>query len=118
MSQTLLIFDVSSRFGFFLNNLTTTSGLTHNVIPRSTVEGLVGAILGLQSNEYPEKLGESKIAVQINGKTRVILELKKGMLKEEVKKIAIKDDKIIKYIQNKNIKKVIFVPEKIINIVI
>ena len=65
MSQTLLIFDVSSRFGFFLNNLTTTSGLTHNVIPRSTVEGLVGAILGLQSNEYPEKLEGSNIAVQI-----------------------------------------------------
>ena len=64
------------------------------------------------------KITKSKIAVQINGKTRVILELKKGMLKEEVKKIAINDDTIQKHIQNKKIKKVIFVPEKIINIVI
>ena len=37
---------------------------------------------------------------------------------EEVEKAAINDNKIQKYIQNKNIKKVIFVPEKIINIVI
>ena len=64
------------------------------------------------------KIMKSKIAVQINGKTRAILELKKGAIKEEVKKIAINDDKIQKHIQNKNIKKVIFVPEKIINIVI
>ena len=37
---------------------------------------------------------------------------------EKVKKIAINDYKIQKYIQDKNIKKIIFVPEKIINIVI
>jgi CRISPR-associated protein Cas5h len=65
MSQKLLVFDVGSSFGFFLLSSTTTSGLTHSVIPRSAIEGLVGAILGLQSDEYPEKLGESKIAVQI-----------------------------------------------------
>ena len=65
MSQKLLVFDVSSSFGFFLINSTTTSGLTHAIIPRSTVEGLVGAILGLQSDEYPEKLEASNIAVQL-----------------------------------------------------
>ena len=64
------------------------------------------------------KVKESKIAIQINGKTRVVLEFKKGAIKEEVEKIAINDNKIQKYLQNKSIKKVIFVPEKIINIVI
>ena len=64
------------------------------------------------------KITESKIAIQINGKTRIILEFKKGATKEEVEKTAMVNDKIQIYIQDKNIKKVIFVPEKIINIVI
>ena len=61
---------------------------------------------------------KSKIAVQINGRTRAILELQRGANRKEVEKIAIINNKIQKHIQNKNIKKVIFVPEKIINIVI
>ena len=61
----LLVFDVSSLFGFFRKPFTTTNSLTHAVIPRSAVEGLVGAILGLKSEEFPEKLGSSKIAIQI-----------------------------------------------------
>ncbi len=60
----------------------------------------------------------SKIAIQINGKTRAILELKKGSTKEDVEKVAMNEKKVQKHIQEKNIKRVIFVPEKIINIVI
>ena len=60
----------------------------------------------------------SKIAVQINGKTKIILEFEKGAIREEVEKFAIINDKIQKHIKNKNIKKTIFIPEKIINIVI
>ena len=61
----LLIFEVGSSFGHFRKPFTSTNSLTHAVIPRSAVEGLVGAILGLKSDEYPEKLQESKIAVEI-----------------------------------------------------
>jgi len=64
------------------------------------------------------KIMKSKIAIQINGKTKKILEFKYGTTKEEVKKVVIVDDKIQKHIQNKNIKKVVFIPEKIINIVL
>ena len=60
----------------------------------------------------------SKIAIQINGKTRAIMEFNKDIKKEEVEKVVIMDKKIKKYIQNNKIKKIIFVPEKIINIVI
>ena len=45
-------------------------------------------------------------------------DVKKGIIKEDAEKIALTNHKIQKYIQNKNIKKVIYVPEKIINIVI
>ena len=64
------------------------------------------------------KILESNIAVQINGKTRAVLKFKKGASKKEIEKIVISNDKIGKYIQDKNFKKVIFVPEKIINFVI
>ena len=47
-----------------------------------------------------------------------ILELKKGSTKEDVEKVAKNEKKVQKHIQEKNIKRLIFVPEKIINIVI
>lgn len=66
----LLVFDVSSSFGYFRKSFTTTSALTHAVIPRSAIEGLVGAIIGLSSDEYPEKLQSSNIAVEIRSPVR------------------------------------------------
>lgn len=68
--MTLIVFDVSSSFGYFRKSFTTTNSLTHSIIPRSTVEGLVGAILGMSSSEYPELLQNSKIAVQILSEVR------------------------------------------------
>ena len=58
------------------------------------------------------------LAVQINGKTRTILKIKKDINQQDVEKIVINNDKVQKYIQNKKIKRVVYVPEKIINIVI
>ena len=66
----LLVFDIGSTFGYYRKGFTTTSALTHAVIPRSAVEGLIGAVLGLTSEEYPEKLGISKIAVEITSPVR------------------------------------------------
>jgi CRISPR-associated protein Cas5h len=70
MSDRLIVFDVSSSFGYFRKSFTTTSALTHAVIPRSAVEGLVGAILGLSRDNYPEKLQSSNIAVEIRSPVR------------------------------------------------
>jgi len=66
----LLVFDISSTFGYFRKSFTTTSALTHAVIPRSAIEGLVGAIIGLSSNRYPETLGSGNIAVEIRSPVR------------------------------------------------
>jgi CRISPR-associated protein Cas5h len=68
----LVVFDVSSSFGYFRKAFTTTNALTHAVIPRSSVEGLVGAILGLSILEYPEILKESKIAIETLSDVRKI----------------------------------------------
>ena len=67
-----IVFDIGSSFGYFRKGFTTTNALTHAVIPRSSVEGLIGAILGLSISEYPEKLQSSQIAVEILSQVRKI----------------------------------------------
>ncbi|MFH1656180.1 MAG: class I tRNA ligase family protein [Candidatus Nealsonbacteria bacterium] len=71
--------------------------------------------------KYNSKLIEEKIIdliVQINGKVRDKIEVKIGISEEEAKEIVLKQDKIKKWIDDKKIKKIIFVPGKIINFVI
>ena len=60
----------------------------------------------------------AKIAVQINGKTKEIIEFDIGIDEEKVKIRALNSEKIKKMTNNKAIKKTIFVPEKILNIVL
>ena len=59
-----------------------------------------------------------KFAVQINGKTRDILVIKKNADKTEIEEMAMKSNKIKKYVENKKILKVIFVKNRILNYII
>jgi len=71
--------------------------------------------------EYDPKLvrdEEKMIIIQINGKMRDQLKLAAGTGEEEVKKLALASDKVKKYIESKNIRKVIFVKDRLINFVI
>ena len=63
-------------------------------------------------------LEEVKIAVQVNGKTRDIISIKKDMSEKETHKLIIGESKAKKYIENKKINKTIFVKNKIINYII
>jgi CRISPR-associated protein Cas5h len=63
-------FDVASNFAFFRKNFTTTNALTFAVIPRSAVEGLVSAIVGLSRSDFPAILKDSKIAVELKSTVR------------------------------------------------
>ena len=58
------------------------------------------------------------IAIQINGKLRAEIEIDKNCPDEEIKKTALDNDKVKKYLEDKEVKKIIYVPGKIINIVI
>ena len=58
-----------------------------------------------------------KIAIQINGKTRQIMEFDFGQNENEVKTQAMKSEKIINFINNKKVLNTIYVKEKILNIV-
>ena len=65
-----------------------------------------------------EKNKKAKVAIQINGKTRSVMEFMHNSTKEDMIKIIKDDKKILKYLKDKKIIKEIYVPNKIINFVI
>jgi leucyl-tRNA synthetase len=69
--------------------------------------------------EIQDNISENiKLAVQINGKTRDIISVKKDLTEKEIDKIILDKSKSNKYIKNKKITKTIFVKNKIINYII
>ena len=58
------------------------------------------------------------IAVQVNGKLRAAIEMPINSEQEEVKSVVMKDEKVTKHLDGKNIIKEIFVKNKIYNIVV
>ncbi len=63
-------------------------------------------------------LTEINIAVQINGKTRDILSVKKNTSEKDINRMIMEKSKAKKYVENKKINKIIFVQNKIINYII
>jgi len=71
--------------------------------------------------DFDKKLIQEKICqlvIQINGKVRDVMEVETGISKEEAEKLALSRDKIKKWLENGNPKKVIYIPKKLINLVI
>ncbi|VDG99728.1 Leucine--tRNA ligase [Lysinibacillus sphaericus] len=58
-----------------------------------------------------------EIAVQINGKVRAKLEVDKDITKEELEKAALSNEEVQKWIDGKELKKVIAIPGRLVNIV-
>ena len=58
------------------------------------------------------------MVVQINGRTRDVVDLNKNLSEKEVDKLIKKSEKIKKYLENKKILKTIFVRDRIINYII
>ena len=69
-------------------------------------------------NEYQLKEDAVNYAISFNGKTRFNLEVPAGTSKEEVEKLALAHENSAKWLEGKTPKKVIVVPNKIVNIVI
>jgi len=68
----------------------------------------------------PELIKNKKIefVVQVNGKVRGKIEAKNGLSQKQVEKIVFSMPNVQRYLQGKQIKKVIFIPDKLINIVV
>jgi leucyl-tRNA synthetase len=71
--------------------------------------------------EYDKKLIKEEafyLIVQINGKKRDTIKTPLGISKKQAKELALKSEKIRKWLENKKIKKIIFIKDKLINFVI
>ncbi len=60
----------------------------------------------------------TNLIVQINGKKKLVINLKKGLTKEQTERIVLENSAIIKIIKNNNYKKIIIVPDRVVNLVI
>ncbi len=69
-------------------------------------------------DEEAISINSYKLVVQISGKVRGTIDISSDTSKEEIEEIALKSDITKKWIDGKNIKRIIVVPGKIINIVI
>ena len=96
------------------------------VVPHITEElwsklGHVGSIAYAKWPTYDEsKLVEDvvEIVIQINGKVRQHLQVSKDASREELQDLALNDERIKQELADKEIKKVIAVPGKLVSIVV
>ncbi len=61
---------------------------------------------------------EVGVAVQVAGKLRAVVQMPKGLAKEEMQKRAFENENVKKFIEGKEIKKIICVPDKLVNVVV
>ena len=77
----------------------------------------------LNVNDWPiidrkNVLDEISIAVQVNGKTKDVVNIKKDMDEKSINKIIYQSSKAKKHIDQKKVIKTIFVKNKIINYIV
>jgi leucyl-tRNA synthetase len=68
----------------------------------------------------PERVVEDRvtIAVQVNGKLRATLEMPRGSSKDAAQKAAEGDERVKRYLDDAEVRKVIVVPDKLVNFVV
>jgi leucyl-tRNA synthetase len=59
-----------------------------------------------------------ELIIQVNGKVRDRMEVKSGTTEEKIRELTLRREKVKKWIERKEIKRIIFVPGKLINLVI
>ncbi|HEY4519248.1 MAG TPA: class I tRNA ligase family protein, partial [Candidatus Paceibacterota bacterium] len=70
--------------------------------------------------KYDQRLvveDEFDLVIQVNGKTRDIVKARKGISEEEARKLALESEKVKKFTEGKEPRKVIFVKDKLINLI-
>lgn len=70
--------------------------------------------------EFDEKLiidNEANVAIQVCGKLRAVIKVENNLPRELLEKFALENDNVKKFIEGKEVKKIIVVPNKLVNIV-
>ncbi len=81
-------------------------------------EGLISEATFPEPDEEALSLEEVEIPVQVNGKVRARVRIPFGADEETAKEIALRNERVRTYIDGREIRKVIYVPNKLINIVV
>ncbi len=71
--------------------------------------------------EYDKKLIQEEtlqIIVQINGKVRDKIEIKIGLSEKEIQELILSQEKIQKWLNGNKIKKIIYIPNRLVNLVV
>ncbi len=80
-------------------------------------EGLVAMAPWPEWDEAAAKEELLTIAVQVMGKLRGTIDVPAGIVREEMEKVALENENVKRHIEGKTIRKVIVVPNKLVNIV-
>jgi len=78
----ILVFDILGDFAHFKRIYTTTSAYSYSVPPKTTIIGLIGAIMGYSKYEYYKLFDKFKVSVKILRPTRKII-IKQNYLKTD-----------------------------------
>jgi leucyl-tRNA synthetase len=69
-------------------------------------------------SEEKTKEEQVSVVIQVNGKVRDTVKVNQGATEEEVKPVSLESEKVKKWVKKEDIKKTIFVKDKLINFVI
>ena len=79
--------------------------------------GLVAQAPWPQADQEVARAREMTVVVQVNGKVRSQLRLPQDASQEEVEAAALADSKVQRHLQGKEVKRVIYVPGRLVNVV-
>lgn len=85
------------------------------------ITGGSGSLVEQPWLSYDEKYTKGRtitIVIQINGKVRSHIDVTGSLPEEQIKKMAFDDEKVQRHLEGKNVRKTVYVPGKIINIVV
>ena len=92
MIQEIISFDLCGKFAHFRKYYSSSTALSYTIPPKTTILGLVAAIIGLPRDSYYDSLGDLYIGVQILSPIRKIFQ-KMNYLKIEGIKLALTKSK-------------------------
>lgn len=82
------------------------------------MKGTVGESVWPSWNEGALREDWIEIAVQINGKVRARLNVSVSIQQDELEKKVLEDEKIVKYIGSLPIRRIVYVPKKLVNLIV
>src|SRR5713101_5667780 len=83
--------------------------------------GRTGSIFSARWPAFDERLaaaGDVEVVVQVNGKVRGRVTVRRGTSEAQVVELALKDESVRKFVDGQAIKKTIFVPDRLVNLVV